>query len=84
VVEGSGDSRCVAVTAAVLPYPNLCYAAYGGCAFDLQGTLSLHLNPGFAWVTEPDARSLASAQAPLSYFLKPEAGMFPGSSAAAR
>ena len=24
---------------------------------------------GFAWVTEPDARSLASAQAPLSDFL---------------
>jgi predicted lysophospholipase L1 biosynthesis ABC-type transport system permease subunit len=57
----------IAVTAAVLPYPNLCYAAYGGCAFDLPG--NLHPNPGFAWVTETDARSLTSARAPLSYFL---------------
>ncbi len=57
----------IAVTAAEPPYPNLCYIEGGGCAFDLQG--SLLLNPGLAWVTEPDARALASAGAPLSYFL---------------
>jgi hypothetical protein len=57
----------IAVTAAALPYPNLCDVEGGGCVFDLQG--SLPLNPGFAWVAEPDARALASAQAPLSYFL---------------
>jgi putative ABC transport system permease protein len=55
----------IAVTAAVLPFPNLCYYLGGGCVFNLPG----NLNPGFGWVTEPDARSLASAQAPLSYIL---------------
>jgi putative ABC transport system permease protein len=57
----------IAVTAAEPPYPNLCYAGSGGCTFDLPGNLLL--NPGLAWVTEPDARALASAAAPLSYFL---------------
>ena len=57
----------IAVTAAEPPYPNLCDIEGGGCAFDLQGHLLL--NPGLAWVTEPDARALASAGAPLSYFL---------------
>jgi len=56
-----------AVTAAAPPYPNNCYHGGGGCPFDLQGHLSL--NPGLAWITEPAARSLASAAAPLSYVL---------------
>ncbi len=59
----------IAVTAAVLPYPNLCFAAYGGCAFDYVGSINLHPNPGLAWLTEPAARSLGSPRAPLSYFL---------------
>ena len=57
----------IAVTAAEPPYPNLCDIEGGGCAFALQGNLLM--NPGLAWVTEPDARALASAGAPLSYFL---------------
>jgi ABC-type lipoprotein release transport system permease subunit len=57
----------IAVTAAALPYPNLCYIGGGGCTFDLQA--SFQGNPGLGWVTDPDARALASAQAPLSYYL---------------
>jgi putative ABC transport system permease protein len=56
----------MAVTAAGLPYPNLCYNPGGGCAFALP---ALSGNIGFAWVTEPDARALASAKDPLSYLL---------------
>ena len=56
----------IAVTAAVVPYPNMCGPAYG-CVFDLPGPNNF--NPGLAWVTEPDARSLASALAPLSSLL---------------
>jgi putative ABC transport system permease protein len=56
----------IAVTAAGLPYPNLCYYPGGGCVFALPASSR---DIGFAWVTEPDARALASPQAPLSYFL---------------
>jgi putative ABC transport system permease protein len=56
----------IAVTAAGLPYPNLCYYPGGSCVFALPAR---SIDVGFAWVTEPDARALASAQAPLSYFL---------------
>jgi putative ABC transport system permease protein len=57
----------IAVTAAALPYPNLCQVEGGGCTFDLQG--NGQDNPGLGWVTDPDARALASPQAPLSYEL---------------
>jgi putative ABC transport system permease protein len=56
-----------AVTAAAPPYPDNCYHGGGNCPFDLQSQLSL--NPGIGWITEPAARSLASAAAPLSYVL---------------
>jgi ABC-type lipoprotein release transport system permease subunit len=56
----------IAVTAGGLPYPNLCYYPGGNCVFALPAR---SIDIGFAWVTEPDARALASAQAPLSYFL---------------
>jgi putative ABC transport system permease protein len=56
----------IAVTAAVVPYPNMCSPAYG-CLVDLPGPNTFH--PGLAWVTEPAARSLSSAQAPPSYLL---------------
>jgi putative ABC transport system permease protein len=56
----------IAVTAAGLPYPNLCYHPGGGCVFDLPAQST---DFGFAWVTEPDARALASPRAPLSYFV---------------
>jgi putative ABC transport system permease protein len=58
----------IAVTAAGLPYPNLCHPPGGGCVFDRPGPFTA-TDIGFAWVTEPDARLLASPQAPLSYFL---------------
>jgi len=57
----------IAVTAAEPPYPNLCYVSGGGCVIDL-GPQS-PVADGMAWVTEPDARALASPAAPLSYFL---------------
>ena len=61
----------IAVTAADLPYPNVCYSTGGGCVFDApySGPAPLASHVGFAWVTEPDARSLASPQAPLQAFL---------------
>ena len=61
----------IAVTAADLPYPNLCYSTGGGCIFDApySGSSPLAAVVGLAWVTEPDARQFASAQAPLYYFL---------------
>ncbi len=61
----------IAVTAAGLPYPNLCYSPGGGCVFDApyRGSVPLPAAVGLAWITEPDARRLASAQAPLYYFL---------------
>jgi putative ABC transport system permease protein len=60
----------IAVTAASLPYPNLCYTPGGDCVFDLQdNAIPADANNGFAWITVPDARTLGSAQAPLSYFL---------------
>jgi len=73
-----------AVTAASAPYPNLCFPPGGTCLFDYpensngsrmwasvggrQVTLSTD-NIGLAWVTEPDARALASSAAPLGYLL---------------
>jgi len=61
----------IAVTAADLPYPNVCATPGGGCVFSApyKGRAPLAASVGFAWATEPDARSLASADAPLYYFL---------------
>jgi len=60
----------IAVTAASAPYPNMCFPPGGECGFDAPTSSALSaVNIGLAWVTEPDARSLASAAAPLSYFL---------------
>ena len=72
----------IAVTAASPPYPNLCFPPGGECVFDLPmncsgkmcsagGTSGIapNANIGLAWVTEPDARALASAAAPLSYLV---------------
>src|SRR5580658_9034390 len=61
----------IAVTAAAAPYPN-CYLT--NCMFTGPqmgpgaGSLS-SLNVGLAWVTEADARAMASPQAPLTYVL---------------
>jgi putative ABC transport system permease protein len=60
----------IAVTAASAPYPNMCFSPDGSCVFDGPTSSSLSaVNVGLAWVTQADARSLASAAAPLSYFL---------------
>jgi putative ABC transport system permease protein len=60
----------IAVTAAALPYPNMCYSPGGNCVYDLRDSqVPSDANNGLAWLTEPDARSLGSAAAPLSYFL---------------
>ena len=61
----------IAVTAAAAPYPN-CYLT--SCMFTgpQNSSNSSHLstlNVGLTWVTEADARALASPQAPLSYVL---------------
>jgi ABC-type lipoprotein release transport system permease subunit len=61
----------IAVTAAAAPYPN-CYLT--NCMFTGpqmgSGSNSLStLNVGLAWVTEADARAMASPQAPLTYIL---------------
>src|ERR1700691_188664 len=61
----------IAVTAAAAPYPN-CYLT--SCMFTGPqmgaGASSLStLNVGLAWVTEADARAMASPQAPLTYVL---------------
>jgi putative ABC transport system permease protein len=58
-----------AVTAAAVPYPNLCYTT---CAFGANIGPGVHLaslNLGLAWVTEAAAHSLSSAQAPLNYVM---------------
>jgi putative ABC transport system permease protein len=60
----------IAVTAASQPYPNMCFGAGGDCVFDLQDKkIPADASNGLAWVTEPDARAMGSARAPLSYFL---------------
>jgi ABC-type lipoprotein release transport system permease subunit len=50
----------VAVTAASPPYPETGYMAHN---------LGLGLDPGLAWLTEADARSLSTRAQPLSYTL---------------
>ena len=60
----------IAVTAASAPYPNMCFSPGGECGFDGPVSAALsRVNIGLGWVTQADARSLAPAAAPLSYFL---------------
>src|ERR1700691_481629 len=57
----------IAVTAAAAPYPN-CQET--DCLFTVNTSSNLStLNVGLTWVTEADARAMASPQAPLSYML---------------
>src|SRR5580658_5261331 len=57
----------IAVTAAAAPYPN-CQET--DCLFTGNTSSNLStLNVGLTWVTEADARAMASTQAPLSYIL---------------
>ena len=60
----------IAVTAANPPYPNMCFSPGGDCVFDHPTSSALSaISIGLAWVTEPDARALASSAAPLAYEL---------------
>jgi putative ABC transport system permease protein len=55
----------VAVTAAVPPYPNVCYI---GCDLIVGQGQSPDTGPGLIWLTQADTRSLAtSAAEPLTY-----------------
>jgi putative ABC transport system permease protein len=57
----------IAVTAAAAPYPN-CQET--DCMFTMRTGNNLStLNVGLAWVTEADARAMASLKAPLTYIL---------------
>jgi len=59
----------IAVTAAMPPYPNLCCSPGGGCSApfpDTPSSANPHLGPGalgLAWITQRDARALASSDA---------------------
>ena len=55
----------LAVTAAVPLYPNICY--FFGCGAQLKPFGMA--NPGLVWLTQPDARSLATRAEPLAYLL---------------
>jgi putative ABC transport system permease protein len=60
----------IAVTAASASYPNMCFSPGGNCEFDLPTSQAVSaINIGLAWITEQDARSLASTAAPLAYLL---------------
>jgi putative ABC transport system permease protein len=57
----------IAVTSDSPPYPNLCYA---GCAFSSAGSRQFSAGDiGMAWVTEPDARTLASSDPAPNFVL---------------
>ena len=57
-----------AVTAAVPPYPNVCYI---GCDLNLARAPGEYAGrgPGLIWLTQADARRLATATAPPSYVM---------------
>ena len=56
----------IAVTAAIPPYPDLCYAC--GCTLQRplpeQGSIAGQRSIGLIWLTEPDARALARPRHP--------------------
>jgi putative ABC transport system permease protein len=54
-----------AVTTAIPPYPHVCWF---GCDIS-SPPLAPNADPGLIWLTEPDARSLATASEPLNYVL---------------
>jgi len=56
----------IAVTAAVPPYPNVCQT---GCDLNLRLGNYAGRGPGMIWVTQADARHLATATAPANYVM---------------
>jgi putative ABC transport system permease protein len=57
----------IAVTAAFAPYPNLCLTSAGGCWAGPDVPAS---DMGVLWLTEPDARGLATRANPLSSYVE--------------
>jgi len=58
-----------AVTAANPPYPNLCYTGGGGCAAGPQDGNIPPGGLGLIWLTEPDARSIATSADPVAAYV---------------
>jgi predicted lysophospholipase L1 biosynthesis ABC-type transport system permease subunit len=56
-----------AVTAASAPYPNLCYSSAGGCSAAPQQARPTDV--GLLWVTEPDARAIATHADPVTAYI---------------
>jgi putative ABC transport system permease protein len=56
-----------AVTAASAPYPNLCYSSAGGCSATPQQAGPTDV--GLLWVTEPDARRIATHADPVTAYI---------------
>ena len=56
----------IAVTAAFAPYPDLCMTGAGGCYAGPNVPVS---DMGVLWLTEPDARRLATAANPLTSYV---------------
>ena len=54
----------IAVTAAIPPYPNVCYSSGGGCRVPAGRAAFGRTSIGLIWLTEPDARGLATAARP--------------------
>jgi hypothetical protein len=57
-----------AVTAASAPYPNLCYSSGGGCSATPQQQ-ARPADVGLLWVTEPDARRIATRADPVTAYI---------------
>jgi hypothetical protein len=61
----------IAVTAAMAPYPNICYMGAGSC-FGNVGPGAGHFTPsevGLIWTTEPDAMSLTTPASPVAAYV---------------
>jgi putative ABC transport system permease protein len=57
----------IAVTAAFAPFPNLCYTGAGGCWAGPDVPVT---DMGVLWLTEPDARALATKANPLETYIE--------------
>lgn len=56
----------IAVTAAIPPYPDVCSVS---CAFSYRHTQFSDADTGVIWLTQRDARGLATAAEPLTYLV---------------
>lgn len=58
----------IAVTAAIAPYPNICYSGCDITAYLADNGIGAK-NTGLVWMTEPDVAKLASAATPLDTYV---------------